>query len=63
MAEGDQVLSKVGSIMIEGWRKLEEKQENGQSISFPTYDESREWYDLNRLVSPTPGYLPPFEVG
>lgn len=67
MAEAGEELSKVGTVIIEGWSRTEDpavaKEEDGEPINLPTYDESREWYDVNRFVNPAPGHLPPFEVG
>lgn len=42
---------------------LSTKEKEGELLKFSTYDVNRKWYDLNRFVNPTPGHLPPFEIG
>ncbi|CZR57919.1 uncharacterized protein PAC_07809 [Phialocephala subalpina] len=67
LAESGQEPSKVGTIIVEGWRKKTDAEstdsKDGETLKFPTYEDSREWYNVNRLVDPRPGYLPPFEIG
>lgn len=67
MAESGQEPSKVGTIIVEGWRKKTDAEstdsKDGETLKFPTYEDNREWYNVNRLVDPRPGYLPPFEIG
>lgn len=67
MAKADEELSKVGTIVVEGWCKVEDQKSTeskvGEALKFTTFEESREWHDVNRFVNPSPGHLPPFEVG
>ncbi|KAE8452422.1 hypothetical protein EG329_000324 [Mollisiaceae sp. DMI_Dod_QoI] len=66
VAQVGQEPSNVGTIVVEGWRKKkdgDEKDTSETTVTFPTYEEQREWYDGNRFINPAPGHLPPFEVG